>query len=113
MTATATNAPKAPPVPKGWRVTPQGTVPVSDVARTTGDYPAVNYTVRRCGVPVIEQGGHGRTRYISVSEALLLVAAAALAVAAGVALAQMYRAIKTAGATVGPNSLTIPLPVAA
>lgn len=113
MTATASIAPEAPSVPGDWRVTPQGTVPVSDVARTTGDYPAVNYTVRRCGVPVIDQGGHGRTRYISVSEALLLVAAAALAVAAGVALAQMYRAIKASGATVGPNSLTIPLPLGA
>ena len=113
MTATATTAPapapSAPPVPEGWRVTSKGTVPVSDVARTTGDYPAVNYTVRRCGVTVVDQGGHGRTRYIPVSEALLLVAAAALAVAAGVALAQMYRAIKAAGATVGTDALTIPL----
>lgn len=111
MTATATIAPEAPSVPEDWRVTPEGTVPVSDVARTTGDYPAVNYTVRRCGVPVVDQGGHGRTRYIPVSEALLLVAAAALAVAAGVALAQMYRAIKASGATVGADSLTIPLPL--
>ncbi|MFG2858583.1 hypothetical protein ACGFZ9_50040 [Streptomyces mirabilis] len=111
MTATATIAPEpeAPAVPEGWRVTEQGTVPVSDVARTTGDYPAVNYTVRRCKVPVIEQGGQGRTRYIPVSEALLLVAAAALAIAAGVALAQMYRAIKASGATVGVDALTIPL----
>jgi len=108
VSATATLAPEAPPVPADWRVTPQGTVRVSDVARTTGDYPAVNYTVRRCGVTVVEQGGHGRTRYIPVSEALLLVAAAALAVAAGVALASMYRAMKTAGATVGTDSLTIP-----
>lgn len=109
MTATATIAPAAPPVPEDWRVTPQGTVPVSDVARTTGDYPAVNYTVRKCGVEIAAQGGHGRTRYIPVSEALLLVAAAALAVAAGVALAQMYRAIKASGATVAADALTIPL----
>ncbi|MEV8435708.1 hypothetical protein [Streptomyces chartreusis] len=109
MTAPATIAPEAPTVPEDWRVTPEGTVPVSDVARTTGDYPAVNYTVRRCGVPVIDQGGQGRARYIPVSEALLLVAAAALAVAAGVALAQMYRAIKASGATVRADSLTIPL----
>ncbi|MGW6420455.1 hypothetical protein [Streptomyces sp. NPDC055055] len=113
MTATATESPATspdlPPVPEGWRVTPQGTVPVSDVARTTGDYPAVNYTVRRCGVTVVEQGGHGRKRYIPVSEALLLVAAAALAMVAGVALAQMYRAMKASGATVGADALTIPL----
>lgn len=109
MSATASIAPVAPSVPQDWRVTPEGTVPVSDVARTTGDYPAVNYTVRRCGVTIASSGGHCRTRYIPVSEALLLVAAAALAMAAGVALAQMYRAIKASGATVGADSLTIPL----
>ena len=111
MTATATEATGAdatPAVPTDWRVTPHGTVRVSDVARTTGDYEAVNYTVRRYGV-VVDQHGQGRSRYIAVSEALLLVAAAALAVAAGVALAQMYRAIKASGATVGSNALTIPL----
>jgi hypothetical protein len=79
------------------------------VARTTGDYPAVNYTVRKCGVPVLGREGRGGGRYIPVSEALLLVVAAALAVAAGIALAQMYRAIKASGATVGPTALTIPL----
>lgn len=115
MTATAIETtppgPVAPPsgVPADWRVTPEGTVRVSDVARTAGDYQAVNYTVRRYGVPVMAQEGQGRSRYIPVSEALLLVAAAALALAAGVALAQMYRAIKASGATVGANALTIPL----
>src|SRR5688500_12474187 len=95
VTATATEptgTAAAPAVPANWRVTPEGTVRVSDVARTTGDYEAVNYTVRRYGV-VVDQHGQGRSRYIPVSEALLLVAAAALAVAAGVALAQMYRAM--------------------
>ncbi|MCW5254718.1 hypothetical protein [Streptomyces sp. SHP 1-2] len=110
MSATATaSGPVATLVPGDWHVTPEGTVLVSDVARTTGDYPAVNYTVRRCGVPVAGRGGRGQGRYIPVSEALLLVAAAALAVTAGVALAQMYRAMKAAGATVGPDALTIPL----
>jgi hypothetical protein len=115
VTATATEptgTDAAPAVPANWRVTAQGTVRVSDVARTTGDYEAVNYTVRRYGV-VVDQHGQGRSRYIPVSEALLLVAAAALAVAAGVALAQMYRAIKASGAQVGANSLTIPLPLGA
>ncbi|WP_405546648.1 hypothetical protein OG590_40540 (plasmid) [Streptomyces goshikiensis] len=116
MTATATvntaPGPVAPLVPADWRVTPEGTVSVSDVARTTGDYPAVNYTVRRCGVPVIDQQGRGRSRYIPVAEALLLLAAAALALAAGVALSQMYRAIKETGATVSGTGLTIPLNIA-
>ncbi len=111
MTATATeptSTAAAPAIPADWRVTPEGTVRVSDVARTTGDYESVNYTVRKYGV-VVEQHGQGRSRYIPVSEALLLVAAAALAVAAGVALAQMFRAIKASGATVGADALTIPL----
>lgn len=111
MTATATeptSTATAPAIPAEWRVTPEGTVRVSDVARTTGDYESVNYTVRKYGV-VVDQHGQGRSRYIPVSEALLLVAAAALAVAAGVALAQMFRAMKASGATVGVNALTIPL----
>ncbi|MFI6899279.1 hypothetical protein ACIBM4_34750 [Streptomyces sp. NPDC050256] len=114
MTATAIETtppgPVAPPsgVPADWRVTPEGTVRVSDVARTAGDYQAVNYTVRRYGV-VVDQHGQGRSRYIPVSEALLLVAAAALAMAAGVALAAMYRAMKATGATVSGSGLTIPL----
>lgn len=111
MTATATRptGTPGPMIPNSWRVTPEGTVRVSDVARSTGcEYEAVNYTVRRYGV-VVDQYGQGRSRYIPVSEALLLVAAAALAVAAGVALAQMFRAIKASGATVGADALTIPL----
>lgn len=113
MTATIDTATGlvAPSVPGNWRVTPEGTVAVVDVAKTTGDYPAVNYTVRKCGVPVMGREGRGGGRYIPVSEALLLVAAAALAVAAGIALAQMYRAIKASGATIGADALTIPLPL--
>lgn len=114
MTATAIEPTGAvaslPVIPAAWRVTDEGTVRVSDVARTAGDYESVNYAVRRCGVPVVAQGGHGRSRYIPVSEGLLLVAAAALAMAAGVALAAMYRALKTGGATVSADALTIPLP---
>lgn len=111
MSATATldTDTSAPAVPDTWRVTPEGTVRVTDVAKTTGDYPAVNYTVRRCDIPVVGRTGRGQGRYIPVSEALLLVAAAALAVAAGVALSAMYRAIKASGATVGADALNIPL----
>ncbi|MFE5809448.1 hypothetical protein [Streptomyces sp. NPDC056491] len=112
MTATATETtapgPVPPMVPADWRVTEEGTVRVSDVARTAGDYQSVNYAVRKY-IPVVDQHGQGRSRYIPVAEALLLVAAAALAVAAGVALAQMYRAMKASGATISADALTIPL----
>ncbi|MFG3072160.1 hypothetical protein [[Kitasatospora] papulosa] len=98
-----------PGVPADWRVTPEGTVRVSDVARSAGDYESVNYAVRRCGVPIVDQRGQGGSRYIPVAEGLLLLAAAALAIAAGVALSQMYRAMKATGATVSGSELTIPL----
>ncbi|WP_374778727.1 hypothetical protein OG756_42355 (plasmid) [Streptomyces sp. NBC_01310] len=114
-TATKTTAPgpvaSLPGVPADWRVTPEGNVRVSDVARTAGDYDSVNYAVRHW-VPIVDQHGQGRSRYIPVAEGLLLLAAAALAVAAGVALSQMYRAIKASGATVSGSGLTIPLNIA-
>ncbi|MFE5811118.1 hypothetical protein [Streptomyces sp. NPDC056491] len=117
MTATATKTKATAPgpvaplpgVPADWRVTPEGTVRVSDVARSAGDYESVNYAVRRYGVPIVAQHGQGRSRYIPVAEGLLLLAAAALALAAGVALSQMYRAMKASGATVTGQSLMIPL----
>ncbi|MGW3984726.1 hypothetical protein [Streptomyces mirabilis] len=116
MTATATEptAPDSPlpVVPTDWRVTSEGTVRVSDVARTVGDYESVNYTVRRCGVPVASQHGQGGARYIHVREALLILAAATVAVAAGIALAAMYRALK-ATATITDTSVVIPLGTAA
>lgn len=116
MTAIATEstAPVAclPTVPSDWRVTPEGTVRVSDVARTVGDYESVNYTVRRYGVPVASQHGQGNARFIPLREAILILAAATVAVAAGVALSAMYRALK-ATATVTDTSVVIPLRAAA
>jgi hypothetical protein len=116
MTATATTAPDQSrtasewSAPESWRITPQGTVPVADVIRTAGvPHGAVDHAVRACNIPVLGQHGQGRRRYISVSDALVILAAAALAVAAGVALSQMYRALKGTGVTVSDSGLMIPL----
>ncbi|WP_121832814.1 hypothetical protein [Streptomyces sp. S1] len=96
--------------PEGWRVTPDGTVPVADVIRTAGvPHGAVDHAVRACGIPVVGQHGQGRRRYISVSDALVILAAAALATVAGVALSQMYRALQGSNVTVSGSALTIPL----
>lgn len=109
MTDTATAL-----APKGWRVSPEGAVPVADVVRSAGvSHSSVDYVVRLGLVDVVDQRGTGRRRYISVEDGLLIMAAAALAVAAGVALAAMFRAVKAQGATVTPGNITIPLNLAA
>jgi hypothetical protein len=96
--------------PSEWGAGPDGTVPVADVVRSAGvPHGAVDYTIRLGLVPVHAQFGAHRRRYISREDALMLLAAAALAVAAGVALATIVRAIKATGAQVGPGGLTIPV----
>jgi hypothetical protein len=75
-------------VPADWRVTSDGTVPVADV-------------VRSAGVP------HGAIDY-PVRLGLIVLAAAALAMAAGVALVAILKAMKTTGAQITPSGLTIP-----
>lgn len=96
--------------PKDWRVTPDGSVPVADVVKSAGvPHAAVDYAVRLGLVDVTAQHGQGRRRYIATSDGLLILAAAALALAAGVALVSMLRAMKATGAMVSANALTIPL----
>lgn len=93
-----------------WRVTEAGTVPVADVARVTGvKYGTVDYVIRTCEVPIVSQFGQGRARYIALTDALLIFAAAGLAIAAGVALTQMVRAMVASGAHVDGGAVTIPL----
>lgn len=54
--------------------------------------------------------GRGRTMTLTVDDALYVLAVAALAIAAGIAFATMLRAMKSTGAELGPNGLTIPIP---
>jgi hypothetical protein len=85
-------------------VTPEGTVPVADVVKSAGvPHGAVDYPVRLGLVEVVNQHGQGRRRYITAEDGLMILAAAAFALAAGVALAAVLRGIKATGAV-----LTLP-----
>lgn len=96
-------------VPEDWRVTSDGTVPVADVVRSAGvPHGAIDYPVRLGLIDVTGQHGQGRRRYIRVEDGLMILAAAALAVAAGVTLVAILKAMKATGAQITPSGLTIP-----
>ncbi len=103
-------------VPAEWRVS-DGTVPLSDVARSAEcSYASLDYATRSGLIPVQKMGGpdgRGNARRISVDDALMALAVAALAVAAGLAFVTLLKAVRQTGGTVGASGLTIPLPVAA
>jgi hypothetical protein len=103
-------------IPDTWRVA-DGLVPAADVARSVEPYgvgyPAVSKVLRSGLVPVAKVGGQGGARHLKVDDAMLLLAVAALAVAAGMAFGVMLRAVRSAGGTVTAAGLTIPLPQAA
>jgi hypothetical protein len=100
-------------VPDGWRVT-DGVVPLADVARSAEalgvSYEAVSAAARSGLLPVARTGGQGGARHITLDNALLVLAAVALAVAGGAAFAMMLRAIRETDATVTPGGLTIRFP---
>lgn len=99
--------------PQGWRVE-GGTVPLADVAKTAQcSYMALDGAVRSGLIDVARQGGRGNARHIRLEDALLIVGVAALAIAAGMAFTSLLRAIKSTGAQVTPQGLTIPLDIAA
>lgn len=96
--------------PKNWRTGPEGTVMVSDVIRTAGvPHGAIDYPIRLGLVPIVAREPGRRGRYISREDAVMLLAAAALAVAAGVALAAVVRAIRVTGGSVTADGLMIPV----
>jgi hypothetical protein len=100
--------------PKNWRTGPGDTVMVSDVVRTAGvPHGAIDYPIRLGLVPIVAREPGRRGRYITRDDAVMLLAAAALAVAAGVALAAIVRAIRATQATVTPAGLVIPVAGAA
>jgi hypothetical protein len=95
--------------PNSWRVT-EGTVPLSDVMKTAKcSYASLDVATRNGLIPVVRQGGRGNARHITLDDALLIIAVAALAVAAGLAFGAMLRAVRDTGATITPAGLTIPL----
>lgn len=99
--------------PLDWRVS-EGTVPIPDVVRTAQcSRASIDVAIRNGLIPVARQGGSGNARHITLDDALLIIAVAALAVAAGLAFGAMLRAIRTTGGTMGPQGLTIPLTPAA
>jgi hypothetical protein len=99
-------------LPAEWRVS-DGTVPLSDVARTAQcSYASIDYAARNGLISVRSMGGRdgrGNVRRISVEDALLVLAVAALAALAGLAFGAVFKAAKNSGATVGPSGLTFPI----
>ena len=103
-------------MPAGWRVS-DGTVPLSDVARTAQcSYASLDWAARNGLIDVQKmggRGGRGNARWITVEDALLVLAVAVLAAAAGMAFGKLLKAVRQTGGTVSPAGMTIPLPVAA
>jgi hypothetical protein len=96
-------------VPAEWRVS-DGTVPLTDVARTAAcSYTSIDQAARKGLVEIARQGGHGNARHITVREALFIVAVAAIAVTAAMNFCDMLRAIRQAGATMTADGLMIPV----
>ena len=98
--------------PENWRVT-DGTVPLTDVLSTAQcSYRSINHAVNEGLLPVAGKGGpgaHGNTRRIALEDALLIVAVAALAVAAGLAFNVLFRSVRETGGRITAEGLTIPL----
>lgn len=97
--------------PPEWRVS-NGTVPLADVAKTAAcSYVSIDAAARSGLIDVERQGGQGNARWVRVEDALLIVAVAALAVAAGLAFGALLRAVRSTGAHVTPEGLTIPVTI--
>lgn len=106
MTATAT-------LPGTWRVRDDDTVPLTDVAGTAAcSYASIDHAVRLGLVETHGVPGKGNPRRISVDDALMILAVAALAVAAGLAFNVLFRSVRETGGRMTAEGLTIPLTAA-
>lgn len=98
--------------PEDWRIA-DGTVPLTDVVRTAQcSYRSINHAVEEGLLPIAGKGGagtHGNTRRITVDDALMILAVAALAVAAGLAFNVLFRSVRETGGRITAEGLTIPL----
>lgn len=85
-------------------------IPLADLADRVGlNRGTQQYAIRNnVIVPANRRGPHGRY-LVSRDEALLILAAAAISVAIGVALVTVLRTLRSTGAQVTGGSLTIPL----
>jgi hypothetical protein len=94
--------------PSAWRVI-DGTVPVADVVKTAQcSRASIDAATRNGLIPVIGSGTRGKIRHVTLEDALLIIAVAALAAAAGLAFGALLRAMRAAGATVSPAGITLP-----
>lgn len=104
-------------VPSDWNVC-NGNVLLADVARSTRrygvNYEALSTAARRGLLKVAHVGGRGRggARHIAISDALLVIAVAALCSLLQIAFYPLLRGVLESGAQLGPAGLTIPLRVA-
>lgn len=88
------------------------TVQVVEVARAAG---LPRYDMRKVEVagliqPVGREGTGGRP-VVTHDDALFLLHAALLAVAAGLALVSVVRVLRQSGASLGPGGFTVPVPI--
>jgi hypothetical protein len=84
------------------------TVPLSEVARAV-DMPrgTRDFAVRTGAIRPCAGGGRGRAHHLAWDEVVLIVTAAALAAAAGVAVTVIIRALRASGATVNGSAVVI------
>lgn len=92
---------------------PYGTrdlIPLPDIGRSVGlDADRQYYAVRKGLIhPASKRGPNGRY-LITRDEAVFILTAAALALAAGIAVVTMLRTLRAAGAKVSGSAITIPV----
>lgn len=92
----------------------QDLVPLPDLAYSVGLNRGTLHVVRKQGLitPAEKRGPNGR-HLITWDQALLLVAAALVAAAAGIAIVTALQALRGSGAKVADGAVVIPLGVAA
>ena len=88
-------------------------IPLADVAQRAGlNRGTQNYAIRHHVItPAAKRGPHGRY-LVTREQALLILAAGAIAVAIGAAVVTVLRTLRDTGAEVTPAGLTIPLNLA-
>jgi hypothetical protein len=85
------------------------TVPLPEVARAVGMPRSTrDFAVRQGFIRPLGEGGRGKTMVLPWDEVVLIVAAAVLSAAAGVAITTIIRALRVSGATVAGSTIVIP-----